>query len=168
MKNIVLEHCESLNVFGETQSAYRKHRCTTDNLIKLTQHVSEAFQWSKMVGLVCLDVEKAFDAVWRLGLIHKLNSIELKIPIIKWINSFTQRNVYVKIKSTVSASFCPKTGVPRGSVIAPILFLIYFSRLPKMKAQISQFADDFALYYRSGSTQLIQNNLQSSLNSPIV
>ena len=50
MKNIVLEHCESLNVFGETQSAYRKHRCTTNNLIKLTQHVSEAFQWSEMVG----------------------------------------------------------------------------------------------------------------------
>ena len=83
VKNIVSEHCESLNVFGETQSAYRKHRCTTDNLIKLTQHISEAFQWSKMVGLVCLDVEKAFDAVWRLELIHKLLSIKLKIPIIK-------------------------------------------------------------------------------------
>ena len=46
VKNIVLEHCESLNVFGETQSAYRNRRCTTNNLIKLTQHVSEAFQWS--------------------------------------------------------------------------------------------------------------------------
>ena len=152
----------------ETQSAYRKHRCTTDNIIKLTQHVSEAFQWSEMVGLVCLDVEKAFDAVWRLGLIHKLNSIELKIPIIKWINSFlSQRNVYVKINTSVSACFCPTAGVSQGSVIAPILFLIYVSRLPKMKAQISQFADDFALYYRSRSTQLIQNNLQSSLNSLI-
>ena len=66
-----------------------------------------------MVGLVCLDVEKAFDAVWRLGLIHKLNSIELKIPIIKWINSFlSQRNVYIKINTSVSASYrqpvCPK------------------------------------------------------------
>ena len=119
-----------------------------------------------MVGIVCLDVEKAFDAVWRLGLIHKLNSIDLKIPIIKWINSFlSQRNVYVNIKSTVSANFCPTAGVPRGSVIAPILFLIYVSRLPKMKAQILLFADNFALYYRSHSTQLIQNNLQSSLNS---
>ena len=168
VKNIVLEHCESLNVFGETQSAYRKHRCTTDTLIKLTHYVSEAFQWSEMLGLVCLDVEKAFDAVWRLGLIHKLNSIELKIPIIKWINSFlSQRNVYVKINTTVSASFCPTAGVPQGSVIAPILFLIYVSQLPKMKAQISQFADDFALYNRSRSTQLIQNNLQSSLNSHI-
>ena len=168
VKNIVLEHCESPNVFGEIQSAYRKHRCTTDNLIKLTQHVSEAFQWSEMVGLVCLDVDKAFDAVWRLGLIHKLHSIELKIPIIKWISSFlSQRNVYVKIKSTVSSSFYPTTGVPQGSVIAPILFLLHVSQLPELKAQISQFADDFALYYRSRSTQLIRSNLQSSLNSLI-
>ena len=168
VKNIVLEHCESLNVFGGSQSADRKHHCTTDNLITLTQQVSEAFQWSEMVGLVCLDVEKAFDAVWRLGLIHKLYSIELTIPIIKWINSFlSQRNVYVKINSTVSYSFCPTAGVPQGSVIAPILFLIYVSRLPELKAQISQFVDDFALYYRSRSRQLIQNNLQSSLNSLI-
>ena len=71
VKNSVLEHCESLNVFGETQSAYRKHRCTTDNLINFTHNVSEALQWSEMVGLACLDVEKTFDAVWRLWLIHK-------------------------------------------------------------------------------------------------
>ena len=169
VKNIiVLEHCESLKVFGETQSAYRKHRYATDNLIKFILHVSEAFQLSGMVVLVCLDVEKAFDAVWRLGLIHKLYSIKLKLPIIKWINPFlSQKNVYVKINSTVSSSFCPTAGVFQGSVISPIFFLIYISRLQELKEQISQFADDFALYYRSRSTQLIQNNLQSSLNSLI-
>ena len=54
--NIVMEYCESQNMFGETQSAYRKHHCTTNNLIKLTQHISEAFQWSEIVGFVCFDV----------------------------------------------------------------------------------------------------------------
>ena len=79
VKNIVMAHCESQNTFGETQSAYKKHRCTTDNLIKFTQHVIEAIQWSEMVAFVCLDVKKAFDAVWHLGLVHKLNWIGLKI-----------------------------------------------------------------------------------------
>ena len=86
----------------------------------------------------------------------QINSIELKIPIIKSINSFlSQRNVYVKINTNVSASFCPTTGVLQGSVIAPILFFICVNRLPKMKAQVSEFADDFGLYYRSRSTPLI-------------
>ena len=121
-----------------------------------------------MVGFVCLDVEKAFDAVWRLGFEHKLNSIGLKNSVIRWINSFlSQRNVFVKIKSTVSDSFSPTAGVPQGSVIAPILFLIYVSGLPQIKAQISQFADNFALYYRSRSPKLIEKHLQSSLNSLI-
>ena len=53
------------------------------------------------------------------------------------------------------------------SVISPIFFLIYVSRLPQIKAQISQFADNFATYYRSKSPKLIQKHLQSSQNSLI-
>ena len=48
---------------------------TTDNLLVLNQRISEAYQWSEKVGLVCLNVEKTFDAVGRLGLIDKLNKI---------------------------------------------------------------------------------------------
>ena len=46
VKNIVLAHCENKDVFGEIQSAYRRNRCKTDNLLKRTQHVTETFQWS--------------------------------------------------------------------------------------------------------------------------
>ena len=95
-----MEHCDSQNEFGENQSAYRGQRCTTDDFNKLTQYASEAFQWSQMIGAVCLDVEKAFVVVWRLELkleikfVHKLNSIGLNNSVIKRINSFLlQRNV---------------------------------------------------------------------------
>ena len=144
----------------------RKHRCNTDNRIKFTHHVNEAFQWSQMVGFVCLVVEKAFDAVWRLGLVHKLNSIGLDNWVITWINPFlSKRNVFVKINSTVSDSFSPTTGVPQGSSIFPNFLLIYVFCSPQLKAQISQCPDDFALYYRSRGAKLIQKHLQSSLNS---
>ena len=65
VKNLIQNHCEADKVFGPQQSAYRANRCTTDNLLVLTQHISEAYQWSEIVVLDCLDVEKAFDAVWR-------------------------------------------------------------------------------------------------------
>ena len=81
------------------------------------------------------------------------------------MNSFrSQRNVYVKIENTRSEKFSPTAGVLQGSVVAPILFLIYVSSIPETPAEISQFADDFALFYRSKSSQLIQSKLQGSLN----
>ena len=132
VKNIVMEYCESQKYSARLRVLTGK-TAATDNLIKLTHHDSEAFQWSKMVGYVCLDVEKAFDAAWRACLVHKLNSNVLNNSVIKWINSFlTQRNVFVKMNSTVSDSFRPRAGVPPGRVIASILFLILFlSRLPQ-------------------------------------
>ena len=110
-------------------------------------------------------VRNAFDAVWRLELIDKFNKIRIQTKIIKWVNFFrSQINVYVKINNTRIETFSPTAGVPQGSVVAPILFLIYVSKIPETPAEISQFADDFALLYRSKSSQLIQSKLQASLN----
>ena len=150
------------------QSAYRRNRCTTDNLLKLTHHVTEAFQWSEMFGFVCLDIDKTFDAVWRIGLQDKLLKIGVHKPLIKWVNSFlSQRSIFVKIINSKNSTFSTLAGVPQGSVIAPILFLVYVSGIPEIPAQISQFADDFALYYRSRSCRIIQEKLQYSLDKLI-
>ena len=121
-----------------------------------------------MVGFVCLDIEKAFDAVWRLGLQNKLLQIGVHKPLIKWVNSFlSQRSIFVKINNSKSSTFSTLAGVPQGSVIAPILFLLYVSGIPEIPAQISQFADDFALYYRLRSCRIIQEKLQYSLDKLI-
>ena len=61
-KNLILGHYEANKVFGPQQRTQRANRFRTDNLIVLTQHISEGYQWSEMVGLNCLDIEEAFDA----------------------------------------------------------------------------------------------------------
>ena len=94
VKNLILDHCEANKVFGSQQTAYRVNRCTTDNLLVLTQRISEAYQWSEKVGLVCLDVENAFDAVGRLGLIDKINKIRIQKKIIKWMNFFSHKETF--------------------------------------------------------------------------
>ena len=94
VKKFVLAHCEKNDVFDEMQSAYRRNRCATDKLLKLTQHVTEAFQWYEMVGFVCLDIEKAFDAVRRLGLLNKLLQVGVHKPLIKWVNFFALREAF--------------------------------------------------------------------------
>ena len=110
-------------MLGEPQSFYRKHRYTTDNFIRFTQHLTEAFQLSEKVSTVWLNLKKRPNVcdVW---LIHKLKSIDLNVWIIKWKNSFlSQRNTYVKITTTVGGQFCPKIGVPKESVIDLIILL---------------------------------------------
>lgn len=165
VKNRILEHCESNDVFGETQSAYRHGRQTTDNLLQLTQYTAEAFQWREMVGAVFLDVEKAFDAVWRLCLAHKLNNLNLHPNLTAWVLSFlANRQVTIRVNHSFSNPFTPEAGVPQGSVISPILFLIYVAKPPVIKVQVSQFADDFAIYYRSKSPHIIEKNIQQALD----
>ena len=64
----------------------------------LTQNVTEAFQWCEMFAECCLDIEKAFDVVWRLGLQNKGQKIGLHKPVIKLVNSFLSlRSIFVKI-----------------------------------------------------------------------
>ena len=63
VKFLILGHCEANKVFGQLQSAYRANRCTNDNFIVLAQHIDERYQWSKLVGLNYLNIEKVFDAV---------------------------------------------------------------------------------------------------------
>ena len=165
--NISTERCEFQNICGETQIAHNKQRCTTENLIKRTQHVSEDFQWSEMVSFVCLDIEKVVNAVWRLRLNHKINSIEQNSSAIKWINSISsQKNIFLKVNFTLYC-FCPTAGILQGRIIVPILELIYVSKFPQMKAPNSQFSDHFACYYKSRPHKLVQKHIQSSLNSLI-
>ena len=168
VKIIVLAHCENNDVSGGMQSAYRRNCCTTDNLLKLTQHVTKAFQWSEMVGFVCLDIEKAFDAVWALGFQNNLLQIGVHKPLIKWVNSFfLSEKPLRENNNSKSSTFSTLAGVPQGSVIAPILFLVYVSGIPEITAKISQFADDFALYHRSCYCRLIHEKLQYSLDQLI-
>ena len=110
VKKIVLAHCENKDVLSEMRSAYRRNRCKTDNLLKLTRHVTEAFQWSQMVGFVWLDIEKAFDAVSRLGLQNKLLQFDVHQSLIKFLISFlSQRTIFVKINNSKSSTISTLT-----------------------------------------------------------
>ncbi|KAK3085741.1 hypothetical protein FSP39_008065 [Pinctada imbricata] len=105
---------------------------------------------SKATGpdTVFCDISKAFDRVWHKGLIHKLQSIGINGEILNWFSNYLScRKQRVVINGEVSGWGDIKAGVPQGSILGPVLFLIYINDIVKeINTNIRLFADDTSLY----------------------
>ena len=152
------------------QSGFRKHHSTNDKLVELTQAVCQAQRLSRRVGAIFLDIEKAFDRVWHNSLRYELIHMNAPALLLRCISSLLRdRTVKVRILGHTSREIAINYGVPQGSPISPLLFLLYMSKLPKLlpNTRRSLFVDDFMIYTESSITRshLIQSNLQTSMDA---
>ena len=99
--------------------------------------------------LVLLDFSKAFDKVNHLKLLHKLACFGVKGNTLKWIQSFQIDRTQTVVLDGESSNEVPVTsGVPKGSVLGLLLFLLYINALPEnIQSQVRLFADDTAVYF---------------------
>ena len=117
--------------------------------------------------MLSTDVEKAFDTVWREGLIYKLNlDIYMNLPdlILKLIASYlTNRTIKIKYNNLISTPFTPEAGVPQGSVLAPLLYIMYLSDKPKVLRNTPDM-ETLNLHYADDNTILISGNKQNLID----
>ena len=124
----LLSFLEDNNVLSQTQTGYRKHRSTEDQLALIAQDIENAFQEKKKVVAIFFDLTKAFDKVWREGLLLKVLQSWVSGRMYKWIRCFLQdRSARVKVDGYMSESVKMREGVPQGGVISPTLFLLYIN-----------------------------------------
>ena len=98
------------------------------------------------VRIFC-DISKAFNRVWHQGLLYKLRNIPIKEHLLNWLaNYFTDRKQRVVIRGQSSDWVDMKAGVPQGSGLGPMLFLVYINDLAEVvKCNLTLFADDACL-----------------------
>ena len=157
---------ESKNFFSTSQSGFRKKDSTTCQLIDIVNKIAKGLQNNEETIAISLDISKAFDRVWHRGLIYKLKRAGIDGKLLEWIKSYLEgRKQRVCIDGNYSEWEYIEAGVPQGSILGPLLFLIYINDLPEgIQSEIKLFADDTFLFNTTKDIQRGIATLNQDLN----
>ena len=163
----IVSYLEDNNILNKNQHGFRKFRSCLSQLIEHYDNILQAVSEGKNVDIIYLDYKKAFNVVDHHILFRKLKSRGITGNIGKWIANFiSDRKQSVAVNQKLSRSEPVSSGVPQGSVLGPILFLVMISDIDDevINSTVSSFADDTKV---SHIIQLRQDclDLQSSLET---
>ena len=136
------------NLISKNQSGFRPGDSCINQLLSITHEIYQSFDDNLEVRAVFLDISKAFDKVWHKGLIFKLKQNGISDKILNIITDFLSfRKQRVVLNGQASPWVSIEAGVPQGSILGPLLFLIYINDLSDdLSTTAKLFADDTSLF----------------------
>ena len=152
MERVVFKHLYNHfydnNIITPLQSGFIPGDSTTNQLTFLYDTFCQALDAGKEVRVVFCDISKAFDRVWHAGLLHKLQAAGVLGNLLRWFNSYlTNRKQCVVLPGVQSKWNYVRAGVPQGSILGPLLFLLYINDIVMdIGSNIRLFADDTSVY----------------------
>jgi hypothetical protein len=154
IKSRLLNYLKNISFLSNLQFGFREGRSTDDALLKFTSEIFESLNYSLLTSALFIDIKKAFDCVDHSILLEKLSAIGIRGNIHNLFKSYlSNRKQRVVIDDVISVIKDLLKGVPQGSVLGPILFLIYINSLlqQNFKGKLTAFADDVSMTYSATS-----------------
>ena len=167
------DYIEEFDLIDGNQFGFRYQHSTTDQLLSTYNYITNAIDRGRIVDLVFFDYSKAFDVVSQQVLLRKLFYLGIRGQLLNWISDFLlRRTMQVRVAGRLSTPCQVKSGVPQGSVLGPILFLLYINQVVReLSCQYKIFADDIKLYlcYEldavDSSTEVLQEDINTMVNT---
>lgn len=156
-------HCEDNTIFSDKQMGFRTARSTSTAIFDLISHINIAQNRNHLTGCIFIDYAKAFDCVSHNLLIQKLTDIGIHQDNIGWFRSYFEDRVQaVKANNMLSEFKRVQCGVPQGSVLGPLMFLLFINDMPNLplQSEIIMYADDVAIYNSGPSLDSVLNILR--------
>jgi len=165
IRDHVVAYIKSVNKFSSKQFGFIQGRSTVLQLLQVIDEWTKILDTGGTVNCIYMDFKKAFDTVPHHRLLKKVESFGIKGPILKWIKDFLSgRCQHVVINGEKSQAEKVTSGIPQGSVLGPLLFVLFINDLPdNIKSQVFMFADDTKLYREVTSIE-DQTQLQIDLD----
>ncbi|PIK55642.1 putative RNA-directed DNA polymerase from mobile element jockey-like [Apostichopus japonicus] len=161
-----MTHFDKYSILSDKQHGFRRGRSCETQLAGLVDDLTQILENRGHVDLCIMDFSKAFDVVPHRRLLMKLEHLGIRHNTNRWIEDFlSNRTQNVIIDGESSTSSPVFSGVPQGTVLGPLLFLVYINNLPDCVASdVRMFADDLILY-RQINSHSDCDNLQKDINS---
>ena len=164
----VIQHLTDNNILSDAQHGFRKRRSCESQLICMLDDLTKGLDNKSQIDMVLLDYEKDFDKVSHRHLLKKVQHYGVSGVTLEWISDFLHsRTQSVLVDDQKSSESIVSSGVPQGSVLGPLLFLIYINDLPDCitsSTTVRLFADDSVVYRQITSTDDAES-LQKDLDA---
>ena len=168
MHNRLMGFFESNNSLYENQYGFRPKRSCEHALLNAQNILLESLSKRQVSLLLLIDFSKAFDMVEHKILLEKLKHYGIRGPALKWLESYlNNRKQYVYLNGSESSTTTIDYGVPQGSILGPLLFLIYINDMPNLAefAKFILYADDANIILTANTIEEIGVQLETLISN---